>query len=476
MPRAISLKKMKNSTDALRPFFEPHGIVIVGARRSPGFGYGIPLILKQLGWGDRLHLVNPVGGELHGMPVYTRVSEVPDSVDLAIVIVPATVVPGVLLEVGKRGIRHVIVESAGFAETGEEGRALQIEARSAAEKYGLRIIGPNCVGVVNNANQLATVEIIPEALTPGPIAIIAQSGVFGNILLDNLYQRGMFISKAVTLGNRMDVNECEVLEYLHDDPETCVIMMYLEGAHHGRLLRDTLEEVTRKKPVLVLKSGRTSAGRAATASHTGSLSGEDELYDSMFAQTGAIRAGTLEELLEITRVFSTQPLPRGNRLGIVTSSGSLGALATDTAVTAGLALPSLSRATVDTVRESAPKWMNVKNPLDVGPSGQFIKALTALMDDPGIDMILAITIIPFAIFREFGPLGFTVKLWFGDIASIRERAPQKPLVVCAPGNTEFMDHMAELSGPGVPVLSSPELAAKALSELWIYSRYKDSHA
>jgi acyl-CoA synthetase (NDP forming) len=457
-----------SSSENLRPFFEPTGVVIVGARRTPGFGYGIPAFLQKRGFGDRMHLVSPSGGELHGMPVHQSLKQVPGPVDLAIVIVPAAAVPGVIPDIASRGRKHVIIESAGFAETGEEGRELQEQARIEAENHGMRIIGPNCVGVINNSSGFCSAEVIEEALTPGPVAIIAQSGVFGNVLLDNLYQRGIFISKAVTLGNRMDVNECEILDYMEADPATEIIMMYLEGAAKGRLLRETLQRVTQKKPVLILKSGRTGAGRSATASHTGSLSGEDELYQGMFEQAGAVRAQTLEELIEMTRVFSTQPRPGGNRLGIVTSSGSLGALATDVAVDHGLVLPPLSSQTVEAVRQAAPRWMNVKNPLDVGPSGQYEKALTAMMQDPGIDMVLAITIIPFVIFRQFGPIGFTAKAWFGDIKEIRKRAPQKPLVVCAVGNTEFIKHMTELTGPEVPVLSSPELAARALSALWKY--------
>jgi acyl-CoA synthetase (NDP forming) len=461
------------TNNTLKTFFEPRGIVLVGARRSPGFGYGIPLKLREQGWGDRLHLVNPKGGEMHGMTIYRQVAEVPDSVDLAVVIVPAQAVPEVLVEIGERGIQCVIIESAGFTEVGDNGKALQAKAKAVAEKYGLRVIGPNCVGVVNTENRFTTVEVIPEALTPGNVAIIAQSGVFGNILLDGLYHQGLFISKAVTLGNRMDVNESEILDYLHQDPATRVIMMYLEGAADGRLLVKTLARVTRDKPVLILKSGRTSEGRAATASHTGSLSGEDELYEGVFAQTGAIRVKSLGELVEFGRVFATQPLPRGNRLGIVTSSGSLGTLSTDTAVFAGLKLPALSESTANRVREGAPEWMNVKNPLDVGPSGQFIKALTAFMEDPDIDMVLAITIIPYAVFSLFGQIGLTGGMWFGDIAAIRKLAMEKPFLVCVLGKKEFVDHMTEVAGSEVPVLKSPEMAAKALAVLWRYRRWRE---
>lgn len=458
----------------LEPFFAPRGVVIVGARRSPGFGFILPMALRRQGWGDRLYLVNPAGGELHGMPLYERVADVPGDPDLAVVIVPAPAVPRALEEIGERGIRHVIVESAGFAETGGEGAELQQQALEAASRWGIRVIGPNCVGVINTANRLSTVEVVEEAFTPGPVAMIAQSGVFGNILLDSLHRKGLFISKAVTLGNRMDVNECEVLDYLHRDPETALIMMYLEGAADGRLLRETLDRVTRDKPVLVLKSGRTGAGRLATASHTGSLSGEDELYGALFRQTGAVRASTLDELVDMARVFSTQPLPEGNRLGIVTSSGSLGALATDAAVESGLLLPEPSSATVERVRAVAPRWMNVRNPLDVGPSGAFIPAITALLEEPRVDMVLSIAVMPFAVFREFKERGVSVRDFLGIAEGLRERASAKPLVLCSIGDEGFVRELDEAVGPDIPVLGSPESAARALAAFYRYKANLDA--
>jgi acyl-CoA synthetase (NDP forming) len=453
-------------------FFHPRSVVIIGARRSPGFAYYLPVALSRQGWGDSLYLVNPAGGELHGMRVYRNVTEVPGDIDLAIVVVPAAIVPEAVAGVGARGIRNVIIESAGFAETGDGGRDLQNKVAEIAARYAIRIIGPNCVGVINTANGFTTVEVMEESLRPGPIGIIAQSGVFGNILLDDLHGRGLFISKAVTLGNRMDVNECECLDYLHHDPETRVIMMYLEGASDGRLLRETLRRVTQDKPVLVLKSGRTGPGRAATASHTGSMSGEDELYDGLFRQSGAIRASSLDEMIELARVFSTQPLPAGKRLGIVTSSGSLGALATDAAVAGGLLVPPLSEAFIERLRREVPDWMNVRNPLDVGPSGLFMPAMTAMIGDPDIDMVLSISVIPFAVFKEFMAMGAAARDFVGD-ASLRELAPGKPLVVCSIGEKGFVRELDEATGPGTPVLTSPETAARALAALYNHKMYLD---
>jgi acetyltransferase len=458
------------SLGSLENFFEPRSVVVVGARRSFGFGYGIPLFLQKQGWGNRLFLVNSAGGELHGQTVYKRVQDVPSPVDLAIVIVPAGAVPGVLEEIGERGIRSVIIETAGFAEIGERGAALQERVKAIATQYRMRVIGPNCVGVVNTEKKFCSVELIEESLTPGPLSIIAQSGVFGNILLDHLPQYGLSISKAVTLGNRMDVDESDVLDYLDRDPMTRVIMIYLEGVKNGRRLMQSLAHVTRKKPVLILKSGRTEAGKRATASHTGSLSGEDHIYRAAFAQVGAIRAESLSQLIDLARVFTTQPLPKGNRLGIITTSGSLGALATDVAVSSGLTVPPLSSLMAKRARKISPDWMNVKNPLDIGPSSIYGELLPMLLADPGIDMALAIMVIPYVAVSHFKIVGMTARDWFGDIASIHAQFPDKPLLSVVVGHPAYVEDITSLCGRSIPVFTSPEPAAQALATLWSYSK------
>ncbi len=462
---------MEKSTDYLGPFFEPKGIVIVGATRTPGFGYAIPLMLIKQGWGDKLRLVSLKGEELHGLRVYNHIKDIPDPADLAIIITPARAVPDVIKELAQKGVHNAIIECAGFAEIGEDGRKLQELTKKTAEEHGVRLIGPNCVGVVNTNNKFTSVEIIDEALKPGNLGIIAQSGAFGNVLLDGLYEKGLAVSKAVTLGNRIDINESDILEYFHRDDLTEVIMMYIEGTADGPRLKKTLEKVTKDKPVLVLKSGRTKAGSAATASHTGSMSGEDVVYDGLFRQSGAIRAESLEQLVDYARVFTTQNKPTGNRLGVVTTSGSLGALAADEAIKNGLALPSLTKQTVEKVMEASPSWMNVKNPLDVGPSGMYDTALAAMMTDPNIDMVLAITIIPYSVIKMLRPQGITVSDLFGDMKKIKALAPQKPFALIAVGNSEFVNQMQEQAGEKTPVFTSPEHAVKAFSALYKSSIY-----
>jgi acyl-CoA synthetase (NDP forming) len=460
----------------LKPFFEPNGIAVIGARSSTGFGFGIPVRLMERGWGDRTYLVNPKGGEMHGLPVYKSAIDLPDPVDLAVVIVPGPAVPEIMDHIAKRGIKHVIIESAGFAETGSEGKAVQDKILALARFHGIRIIGPNCVGVLNTANGFSTVEIMPESYTPGNLAVIAQSGVFGQSLMDRLYKENLFFSKVVTLGNRMDVNESEILEYLHQDHDTKMIVMYIEGAANGRLLKQTLNQVTKDKPVIVLKSGRTSVGRAATASHTGSLSGEDALYESMFLQSGAVRVETLNEFMEFSRVFITQPLPNGNRLGIVTGSGSLGALAADAALASGLTVPPLPDRVRDRVLEGAPGWMNAKNPLDVGPSNQFPKAFNALMSDPDIDMVLAIIGAPYAVFQYMGGDETMVKRFLGDTSIFQGATRKKPYLICVFSHDELVKAVKSDVEPDIPVFTNPEMPVRALAALWRLSNWRRQHS
>ena len=416
-----------NSNNALEPFFAPKGIAVIGARSTPGFGFMLPANLQENGWGDRSFLINPKGGELHGMPVFKTLSDIPGKVDLAVIIVPAPAVPGVLTDIGEFGIRHVILMSAGFAEAGKDGQRLQNESLSIANQYGLKVIGPNCVGVVNTANRFSTTELMPEAFTPGTLAVMAQSGVFGHNLLERFNEYGIAVSKAVTLGNRLVINEIDSLNFFHKDPQTRTIVMYIEGASDGRVLRQTITKISQDKPVIVLKSGRTSKGRAATASHTGSMSGEDALYEGMFSQTGAVRADTLDDLTHLARVFNTQPLPKGNHIGIITGSGSMGALATDFAVDQGLVVPELSEEIVNKVKKGAPGWMNIKNPLDVGPSGQLPAAFKAMMEDDNIHMVLAVIAIPYAAYSRMAPFT-TIDEFFSEARRLsRDKNGPNPL-------------------------------------------------
>ena len=457
--------------DPMDCFFNPRSVALVGASEKFAFGYGQTRTIVEYGFPDGFYLVNPRTPEVFGHPTWPDVAALPGPVDLAILIVPSGAVLRVMSDCAARGVRAAIVQSAGFAETGPEGAELQKQLTDIARAGNVRVIGPNCVGVINTANGFTTSETIPEALRPGTIGIIAQSGVFGNIMLDRGPEENLYFSKVATLGNRCDVDESDVLAYLGRDEQTRVITAYLEGIKDGPRFRAALEETVPKKPVIILKSGRTSAGRRATAGHTGSLSGEDAIYDGIFRQTGVLRARDPQDLFDQAKVLATQPLPKGDRIGMITTSGSLGALTADACVEFGLTPAKLSPHTVDTMRGLAPAWMNVGNPLDVGPSGMFSHGLRALMEDDQVDAVIAVFIMPWLIVREAEEHGLPLEALMGDLKSCRELVGKKPLVMTVMGRGEMKGLVRDMVGDDIPVLPSPASAVRAVKALVRRARF-----
>jgi acyl-CoA synthetase (NDP forming) len=453
----------------LDQFFEPRFVALIGATNTPGFGHGIPLFWKKNGWLDRAYLVNPKGGEMHGKKVIPSIAELPGGIDLAVVIVPSPAVREVLIDLGKKGIRAVIIESAGFAETGPEGKKRQEELAELAREMGIRLIGPNCVGVVNTENRFATIEIMDPAMEPGSVAIMAQSGVFGNILLDHLPAAGLKISKVATLGNKIDLDEADFLDYFAADPRTRVILIYMEGTNDGTRFLGALRRTCGIKPVVILKSGRTPYGSEATLSHTASLSGEDRVFDAAFSQAGAIRTMSVQEMVETARVLISQPPMRGRNIGILTTSGSLGALTADMAYQEGMRLPPWGPDTIEKIKALAPGWMNVKNPLDIGPSGIFRPACEAVFADPTPDGFILIPVIPYAAIEIYMRLGVKVRDMLGDWPAYRETIKDKPVVAVLLGYREWVEQVKDLSGSAVATVSSPEAAVRALSALYQFN-------
>jgi len=449
----------------LKKFFEPRSVALVGATSTPGFGFGIPIFWKKHGWLDKAFLINPKGGELHGKKVLRSVEELPDGVDLAVVIVPAARVKEVLGQLGRKGVRAVVVESAGFAETGDAGRKMHDEFLEVARGFGMRLLGPNCVGVVNTANRFATIEVIDSGIQPGRAAIIAQSGVFGNILLDHLPDAGLKISKVATLGNKADLDETDFLAYFAEDENTSVILLYQEGVRDGQRFLNGLKAVVAKKPVVVLKSGRTPFGTRATLSHTGSLSGADQIYDGAYRQAGAVRANSLEEMIDLAKILSSQPKIPGKRVGLLTTSGSLGALTSDALFREGLELAEWSPETVEKLLKTMPGYLNIKNPLDVGPSGVYKEALEIIITDPNPDAFIMIPVIPYAAIENFRSFGLNGKSYFGDWQALKQKAPGKPVITILLGQKEWLEELKELCGETVSYVTSPDAVAKALRAL-----------
>ena len=462
---------MMNVSMLPEAFFRPRNVAVIGASKKQGFGSGIPAVLMKYGYRDRMYLVNPREKEIDGLVVYPRITDVPGEIDLAIVIVPGPQAPAVIRDCIAKGIRAVILESAGFSETGPAGARLEEDVRGIVRGSGTRVIGPNCIGLVNTHDRFATTQISFEELRAGNIGVIAQSGAFGNILADWAPTQGLAFSKLVTIGNRVDVDETDVLAYLAQDEKTDVIVLYLEGVKDGSRFYETAREVSLRKPILVYKGGKSPAGSRAAASHTGSLTGEDELYEGLFRQSGVIRASSFQELFDMARAFSREPLMRGPHVGVVTCSGSLGVMVADACMGCGLQFPELAEETVKTMRGLAPAWMNVKNPLDVGPSGLFAPAAKAVLRDGGIDGIITCPVIPNTVVQELVEAGADLRIMYGDPEEYRRIAPDKPFLIYTVGGAFWLSLVQKVYGDILTIVSSPEIAARAVSALYRRSQF-----
>jgi acyl-CoA synthetase (NDP forming) len=458
---------------AIDRFYRPRTVALIGVSGSFGFGHGLPRFLSDQGWRDRVYPVNPNLQEIAGIRAYPSIHDVPVDIDLACILVPAQFVESVLRECAAKGVRAVIVMSAGFAETGPEGRRRQDAIAAIAREAGIRMMGPNCIGVVDVPNGFATVEVLLRDMRPGNVSIVAQSGVFGNVLLDETPSLGIGIAKAATIGNRADLDETDFLAYYGEDPETAVIVLYLESIRRGRDFLETVRRVSTEKPVLAYLGGQTEEGRRATNSHTGSMAGFRRMDRNLLRQAGVWIAEDPAGLLETAKAFSLCPLPKGGKTLVVTASGSLGVMAADRIAEEGLALAELPPSRLNGIRRMAPAWMNLGNPLDVGPSGLFREAMGAALEAPEVDAVIAFPIIPWAvvsaILRETPSL---VESLFVDPAVLSKAIRRKPVLVSVPGHPEWREMCGGSLFEGVPVVSTPQAAVRALGALYRYATWR----
>ena len=459
---------------AIDRFFQPKTVALIGVSSNFGFGHGLPRFLIDQGWGDRIYPVNPNVREIAGIRAYPSVRDVPADIDLACILVPAQFVEEVLQECIAKGVKAVIVMSAGFSEIGPEGKRRQDSLTRIVREAGIRMIGPNCIGVVDVPNGFGTTEILLRDIQPGNISIVAQSGVFGNILLDGAPAQGVRIAKVATIGNRADLDETDFLAYYGDDPDTGVIVLYMESIRRGRDFLETARDVSRKKPVLAYLGGQTEEGRKATSSHTGSMAGFRRLDKDVLRQAGVWIARDPAELLETAKVFSLCPLPRGKKVLTVTASGSLGVMAADRIVEEGLDFAELSSSRLSRLREMMPPWMNLRNPLDVGPSGLFGEAMNVALQAPEVDAVLAFPVIPWVVVSSLlreNPAA--VESMFVDRAVLEKAASEKPVIVSVPGHPEWREVCGRSLFPQVPIVSTPQAAASALGTLYRYERWRN---
>ena len=430
---------------SLKPFFAPASVAVIGA--SPRRGTIGGELFRNILSADFVGSVYPVnrgGDAVGGVAGYATVAELPVKVDLAVICVPGSAVLQAAREILGSGVKALCVISAGFAEIGAEGAVRQDELLALVRAHGARLVGPNCLGIASTASRL-NATFARRALPAGRIAFSSQSGALGLALLEEADKRGLGLSSFVSIGNKADVSSNDLLEYWEEDPESDSILLYLESFGNPQKFARVAGRVARSKPILALRSGTSRAGARAASSHTAALAGSDAAVDALFWQAGVLRASTLEELLDAAVLFSTQPLPRGNRVAVVTNAGGLGILCADACDGSGLELPPLAEETKVALRLVVPAEASLANPVDLlgsATAATYEAALPALLADPGIDAVIAL-FVP--------PVVATAADVAGAISRVAEDSdkPVLPVVMSADG-----------APPGA--FAYPESAARAL--------------
>ncbi|MCC6148026.1 MAG: CoA-binding protein, partial [Anaerolineaceae bacterium] len=376
----------------LKPFFAPDGVALIGTSANPGkLSFGILRNMIEGEYRGGVYPVNPRHLEILGKPCYPNIESVPEPVDLAVIALPATSVPETIEACGRRGIKAAIIISGGFRETGPQGLELENLCVKTARKYRMRLIGPNCVGTLDLYSGVNTTFI--KGIPPkGSIGFLSQSGAICGAVVDYVLDKDIGFSNLASLGNMADVNETDVIEYLSTDPNTKVIAAYLEGIQDGRRFMDIAQKISRLKPIVILKVGRSEAGARAVSSHTGSLAGSHTAYQAAFQQSGIIEVDTAAELFDVCIGLAYLPVPKGNRTVIVTNSGGPAALASDSLAVNGMRLANLGDKTQSLLREQLSPAAQVGNPVDMlggAEPQEYDLALKDCLADPGVDAALA---------------------------------------------------------------------------------------
>ncbi len=378
--------------------FNPVSVAVMGVTQTPGtVPYDIFYNILASGYKGVLYPVAPGKRAISAVPAYRYLTDIEGEIDLAVIVYPARQCEKALEMCGQKGVKGVIIISAGFREVGPEGLRREQRIKEICAEYDISLVGPNCLGVINTDPKIMlNASFARQMPAEGRIAFLSQSGALCTAVLDYARSKNIGFSKFVSFGNKAGVTEMGLLDYLHQDEKTDVVLLYLEELRDGRALIETARRVTRgdnPKPILAIKSGRTSQGADAASSHTGSLAGEDAICEAIFSEAGIIRVTTIEELFDTAILLSSQPMPKGNRLAIVTNAGGPGVMATDAAVNAGLEIPRFQPETTKKLADALPAAANIKNPVDVigdARSDRYESAISAVLDDPNVDQALVI--------------------------------------------------------------------------------------
>ncbi|HSV49752.1 MAG TPA: CoA-binding protein, partial [Candidatus Acidoferrales bacterium] len=453
-------------TTNLDKVFNPQTVAIIGASDVEGsVGNAIVKNFTQSGYAGKVYFVNIKKTEILGVKTYPTIDQIPDSIDLAMIATPAKTVPGVMEECGKAKVKGVIIVSAGFKEVGPAGKALEDQVGAIAQKHGVRVIGPNCIGVLRpRINLNATfLDKMPKA---GNVAFLSQSGALGSAILDWAIHENIGFSNFVSVGSMIDVDFGDLIDYFGSDPKTKSILMYVEGITQARKFMSAARHFARTKPIIVVKSGRFNESAKAAASHTGSLSGSDEVYDAAFKRAGVVRVNEIADLFNAAEVLGTQPLPKGNKVAIITNAGGPGVMATDALIGFGGQLAKISQKTIDTLNGILPAFWSHGNPIDVlgdAKADRYKAAMDVALNDENVDGILVI-------FTQQA-VSESVQIAKDIVELVRSKPYQnKTIVTSFMGFGAVQEANSILNANNIPTYSTPEQALKTYMYMYNYQR------
>lgn len=453
----------------LEEIFAPQSVAVVGASPDPSrLGHRVLKNVIDNGYQGRIYPIHPTASAVLGQTAYPSVAAVPNDVELAVLVIPPQHVLNVVEECGQKGVRGLVVITAGFKEVGGEGVKLEHQLVEIVQRYGMRMVGPNCLGVIDTVSDL---NASFAALMPadGEIAFMSQSGAVCTAILDWSKEANIGFSRFVSLGNKSDVDEVALLQAWGNDPQNKVILAYLEGISDGPGFIQAAREVTKRTPVIAIKSGTTAAGTRAISSHTGSLAGSESAYESAFGQSGIIRARTMEQLFDFALVFAYQPLLTGSRIAIVTNAGGPGIIATDAIERAGLQMAEFTPATISHLQANLPATANVYNPIDVigdAKADRYRIGIQAALTDPNVDAVLVL----------FTPqAGSEAEATVEAMAELSANQ-SKPIVASFMGAYSIKPALKLLNQYKIPNYEFPERAVSALEAMWQHRRWREQPA
>ncbi len=446
--------------------FKPQSIAVIGASEDEKkIGHVVFKNLVNQGFKGKVYPVNPKRKEILGIKCYPSVREIPDKIDLAIVVIPAKGVPSIIKECAEAKVKGLVVITAGFREIGGEGIQLEHEVAELVKRYGIRMVGPNCLGVINTLNKM-NATFASDLPPSGRVSFFSQSGALGVALIDWAIENDFGFSKFVSLGNKADLNETDFLEYFGKDPETDIILGYIEDIRDGRKFLEVAQKVSKIKPVIVIKAGTTEAGARAASSHTGALAGFDRAFSEAFKKAGIIRVNTIQELFETAEIFKLKNLPKGNKLLVITNAGGPGIIAADTADKLGIKLNPMSKESIEAIIDKLPPTASLYNPVDIigdATSERYKIVLEQAIKDELIDGICVI-LTPQAITDVENVAKEIIKA---------NQISEKPIFACFIGGKKIREAVKNLKSQQIPCYSDPSTAITSYKKLIDFSIIKN---